>query len=336
MSSILIADNDRGVRGLLAAWLADAGHVCAISDAAGALACLHEHDPGVALVGVASAGDSGTWILRALKTGRSAVAAVAVTPNPGLEVLGETRRLGAFECLPWPSSRATVIEAVQRALDWQAAAAEAVQRRARLLQDVQHGHARLMRAVQDADSDTAQAILLAALEAQSPKMFEHAQRVARSSAALASAMGVAPDTARAIRVAGLLHDAGKIAMPAALLQSGEPLGDDEIGIIQSHATLGEQLLASVSGLASAACLVAAVHERFDGLGYPAGRAGGQVPLGARIIAVADAYDALISRRLYGDPLTHEAANAELLRDAGTRFDPDVVRAWIDLGDRARC
>jgi response regulator RpfG family c-di-GMP phosphodiesterase len=336
VSSILIAENDHQSRDLLAGWLGDAGHVCATADTADALMQARTHPPEAVLVSVTSVDDGGMWILRTLKGQSHPVATVAVTPNPGMELLGEARRLGAFECLPWPSSRASVIDSVQRALDWRATTADALQRHKRLLEEVASGRERLKQTLRGIDPNAAQSVLLATLEARAVEAHDHAHRVAQSSATLAAAMRMSPGEVRAVRTAALLHDVGKIAIPDALLRSSKLLRDGEIEVLRTYVSIGEEALGMVPTLAPAAHLVVALHERYDGLGYPAGLAGAQIPLGARIIAVADMYDALMSRRMYTDPLTHEGANAELVREAGTRFDPDVVRTWLDIGDHARC
>jgi putative nucleotidyltransferase with HDIG domain len=336
MSSILIAENDRDARGLLAGWLGDAGYVCATADTADALAHARQQLPQAVLVSVSAIDDGGMWILRTLKAQTDPVATVAVTASPGLELLGAARRLGAFECLPWPSSRATVVDSVQRALDWRATAAEAMQRRKRLLDELAYGTDRLMETMRKLDPEAALPVLQATLEAQAADGFEHARRVARSAAALAASMQLAPGDVRTVRTAALLHDVGKIAVPGSLLRPGGPLSDDEIEVMRRHVEIGEQVLTAVATLAPAAHIVAAAHERFDGTGYPKGLAGAAIPLAARILAVADTYDALTSQRSYLDPLTHDGANAELVRRAGTHLDPEVVRAWLEMGERARC
>jgi putative nucleotidyltransferase with HDIG domain len=336
VSSILIAENDRDARGLVAGWLGDAGYVCATADTADALQQARQHPPAAALVTVTSVDDGGMWVLRTLKGEDAPVATVALTPNPDLAIAGTARRLGAFECLPWPSSRATVLDSVQRALEWRSTAAAALQRQKRLLQEIAYGRDRLAASVRGLDPDAAHAVLIASMEARAADVYDHAQRVAHSAAALAAALRLQPDVVRTVRTAALLHDVGKLAVPGSLLRAAGPLSDEEIAVLRMHVAVGEEVLELVPTLAPAAPLVATSHERYDGGGYPAGLAGDAIPLGARIIAVADAYDALVSQRSYTDPVTHDEANAELVRCAGTQFDPDVVRAWIELGDRARC
>lgn len=172
--------------------------------------------------------------------------------------------------------------------------------------------------------------LLTALETRSPETYDHARRVADSTAALGRTMGLSAAEVHDLRIAALFHDIGKIAIPSRVLDRSGPLSDDEIAVVRLHVTIGAVLLAGILSLAAAAPVVAATHERYDGSGYPLGLAGTNIPLGARIIAVADAYDAMTARRPYGAPLSHAEAIGELARCSGTHFDPDVVQAWMGM------
>ena len=106
--------------------------------------------------------------------------------------------------------------------------------------------------------------------------------------------------------------------------------------MRSHVTIGQEVLATVPQLAPAAALVAASHEWFDGGGYPAGLEGDRIPIGARIIMVADAYDAMISMNPFSDPASHDEATVELVRGSGSQFDPEIVRVWMRQAEAARC
>jgi response regulator RpfG family c-di-GMP phosphodiesterase len=205
-----------------------------------------------------------------------------------------------------------------------------------LREEVLRRHRRVLDVIQGLRADAAHSVLLASIEARCPDLYDHAQRVARSAASLAQALRLAREDVRAIRTAALLRDVGKVVMPASLLGGSGPLDDEEIAIVRSQVTIGAELLRNVTGFQGVADLVRASREQFDGNGYPARLAGTAIPIGARIIAVAAAYDTLTSPRACDDPLTHDGATAELVRRAGTQLDPDVVRAWLDLTERARC
>jgi HD-GYP domain-containing protein (c-di-GMP phosphodiesterase class II) len=176
------------------------------------------------------------------------------------------------------------------------------------------------------DSDEALDILLATLTATNPDAYIHAHRVATLSATLARALDLTDAETATVERGGLLHDLGKLAMPDAVLRKPAPLTPEEQRLIRLHPGIGSGLIAPVPYLASAAVVVRDAHERVDGLGYPHGKRGDEVWIGARIVAVADAYDTMIHARVFRDAVTPEAALAELRRCSGTQFDARVVRA----------
>jgi response regulator RpfG family c-di-GMP phosphodiesterase len=346
VSSILIAENDLTARGLLAGWLEDAGYVCATAETADALSRARQQSPAAALVTVTSIDDGGMWVLRTLSAhlrqgfgaqgDRDPIATVALTPTPDLAVAAAARRVGAIDCLPWPSSRATVLDSVRRALDWHASTNVARRRYAYGLEQLTVGRERLLKSVAGLDADAGHVVLLAALEAYNSDLYHHAHRVMRGAVALASALHVAPATIAAVRTAALLHDVGRIALPKPFAQFNGPTNDDDVAVWRMHVSVAEDVLGTVEGMTAAAPIVAAMHERFDGTGYPLGRAENAIPVAARIIAVVDAYDTLVSQRGFDGPLTHDEATAEIIRRAGTQFDPEAVRAWLEVGDPGRC
>ena len=125
-----------------------------------------------------------------------------------------------------------------------------------------------------------------------------------------------------------LHDIGKMAVPDAILDKPGPLDHDEWSFMRRHTLIGESILSASPTLVPVAKLVRASHESFDGTGYPDGKAGNDIPLGARIVAVCDAYDAMTSDRAYRSAMSGEAAIEELRRASGTQFDPAVVEAFV--------
>jgi two-component system cell cycle response regulator len=124
-----------------------------------------------------------------------------------------------------------------------------------------------------------------------------------------------------------LHDVGKLAVPDAILAKPGPLEPGERAIVERHCEVGERILAASPAMVPVARLVRSSHERYDGRGYPDRRTAQEIPLGARIIAVCDAYDAMITKRSYSRAIHAADAIAELRRDAGSHFDPDVVEAF---------
>jgi HD-GYP domain-containing protein (c-di-GMP phosphodiesterase class II) len=127
----------------------------------------------------------------------------------------------------------------------------------------------------------------------------------------------------------MLHDVGKLAIPDTIVEKPGPLDHDEWSFVCRHPMIGQRILATTPGLAGAAALVRASHERPDGCGYPDGLSGDDIPLGARIVAICDAYRAMTSHRPYRGAMTPAAALEELRQGAGTQFDAAVVAAFAD-------
>jgi HD-GYP domain-containing protein (c-di-GMP phosphodiesterase class II) len=132
---------------------------------------------------------------------------------------------------------------------------------------------------------------------------------------------------RTLRQAAELHDVGKLAIPEEILNKPGPLSDDEWEFVRRHPLIGERILGAAPALGAAGKLVRSTHEHWDGSGYPDGLANSKIPLGARIIAVCDSFDAMTSPRPYAEPMSTQQAIRELLRCAGTQFDPEVVDAF---------
>jgi diguanylate cyclase (GGDEF)-like protein len=179
-------------------------------------------------------------------------------------------------------------------------------------------------------------VLLRVLAERDPELGDHLQGVTELVSRVAQQLNIDGEELTQLRHAAALHDIGKIAIPTAILTKPAKLNDEEWTFMRRHTLIGERIIAAAPALSRAARLVRSSHEAFDGSGYPDALAGVEIPLGARIIAVCDAFDAMISNRPYTPPKTIDQALAELHRCAGTQFDSVIVQAFEQvINDRAQ-
>jgi two-component system cell cycle response regulator len=169
-------------------------------------------------------------------------------------------------------------------------------------------------------------VLLRLLAERSSELGQHTSDVSVLAARTARTLGLHPDQIEAIRLAAELHDVGKAAIPDAILNKPGPLTDDEWEFIRRHTVIGERIVRAAPSLAHTAELVRSHHERHDGTGYPDALAGDEIPIGARVIAVSDSFDAMTTDRPYRRRLTFAEVVADLRRNAGRQFSPPVILA----------
>ena len=170
-------------------------------------------------------------------------------------------------------------------------------------------------------------VLLRALAERHPDLDGHSCDVALLAETTARRLGLEPDDVESVRQAAQLHDIGKVAIPETILHKPGALEDDEWVFMRRHSEIGERIIAEAPALSRVAAMVRASHERYDGGGYPDGLSGDAIPLGARIVAVCDAFDAMITERPYSAAMSPVDAERELRDCAGSQFDPAVVEAF---------
>ena len=172
-------------------------------------------------------------------------------------------------------------------------------------------------------------------ENKSGQTGKHIRRVSEYSRIIAEQLGLDPQRAESIRVASMMHDIGKLMIPGEILEKPGRLTDEEYATIKTHTTFADALLKNVEGdsMALSRTIAREHHERVDGKGYPAHLSGDQISLEGKIVAVADVYDALTSRRSYKEPWKEEDAAAEIIKGRGTQFDEKVVDAFVQAHDK---
>jgi putative two-component system response regulator len=172
--------------------------------------------------------------------------------------------------------------------------------------------------------------LVSALEAKDFYTRHHAARVTEFTLKIARRMGFGDRELDDLELAALLHDVGKIGIPENILNKPGPLTTEEYKAIKDHPVFGEGILKPVVELTQISKIVRSHHEKYDGSGYPDGLKGLEIPLGARIMAVADTYDAITSKRPYRGEESHHFAIKEIIRCSGTQFDPEVIQHFMEV------
>ena len=172
--------------------------------------------------------------------------------------------------------------------------------------------------------------LAEAIEARDPYTRGHSERVTRLAEDVARWLGWSDERVAVLELGGALHDIGKLGVPAHVLRKPGTLTPEELAQVRRHPATGAQMLAPIEEVHAAVPCVLYHHERWDGGGYPSGRAGREIPVEARLLAIVDAFDAMTSDRPYRTAVSAELALAEVERCAGTQFDPTLVAAFVEV------
>jgi len=326
---LLIADDDAAVRSVLEEFLC-LEHECeSVGSAEEALRVLAESDFHLVLSDISMKGMSGLELVPRAKELSPDTLVIMVSGSQDVESAIEALRAGAFDYLVKPFDLEHVKLAVGRALEHQRLLAakrgyetyleRIIEQRTRELDGALHSLERGYRMTLKA--------LVAALEARDAETHGHSERVVAFSLRLGRELGLGEGEMRSLEFGSLLHDIGKIGVPDAILRKPAPLTDEEWREMRRHPEHGRQILSEIEFLEGAARVVAEHHERWDGSGYPAGLKGEEIDLNARVFAVADAFDAMTSDRVYRRGRGYDEAAAELEAFSGRQFDPRVIEAF---------
>jgi response regulator RpfG family c-di-GMP phosphodiesterase len=330
MASVLVVDDDPSLRRTVASWIESFGYpVRAEARVDAALEAMQQSPSDIALCDVTMVARDGVWLAWRLREQYPQTAIIMATALRDAETAAASLRNDVVDYLLKPFDRARLFEALALARDWHAAAAgdEALHH---ALQDrLRTRRAELAATLAEGQTthDAALDGLMAMLQLHERDGRGHARRVARLTLALADALGVSGDGSMlALEHGALLHDIGKLDVPAAILTKSAPLDDAEWEVMRTHPQLGYDLVRKLPRLAGAADFVLMHHEAFDGSGYPHGLTAARIPLGARILAVADAYDSMTHPHTQRPPLPSALAVNEIERCSGSQFDPTVAEA----------
>jgi putative two-component system response regulator len=311
MSRILVIDDEDVIRMLVMEILESAGHdVTGADSAERALGLLEESDFDLVVSDVVMPGLSGLELLEAVRARRASLPVVLVTGAGTYDTLSQALTRGAAGLVTKPFAHAELQTAVTDALERANRSREEL--RERLL------------------APTLASALANAIEARDEYLHGHCERLASLAVRLAELLGLPADEVEMIRLGAILHDVGKIGIPDRVLLKPSALDEEERRIVETHPEIGDKLLAPLDLLAGARPIVRHHHERLDGAGYPDGLAGDAIPLGARIVAVADAVEVMSSRQLYRQPRTPEQIVDELRAHRGTQWDSGIVDLALGL------
>ena len=271
-------------------------------------------------------------LLDRLRADQPSTAVVFLTAHGDAEAAVECLRRGAADCLTKPPPLIDLVRTLERALAKRRLELARHRYRTSLERRVREKTSELSKALREIEAAYTSTLyaLVAALDAREHETSDHSQRVVRYTLAIAEQMGVPaaerPDIARG----ALLHDIGKIGVPDAILLKPGKLLPHEWEEMRRHPEIGHTILRSIPFLEVSSRIVLAHQERWDGQGYPNRLAGEDIPLGARIFAIADTLDAITSDRPYRRGAPIEKARAEIRRHSGTQFDPRCAEAFLSL------
>jgi putative nucleotidyltransferase with HDIG domain len=325
---ILAIDDNPEVLKLMKMLLSDEFDLELSTSAEKGLTIVREKSPDLVLCDVMMPGMDGHAFAKAVKADETLkhIPVILVTARTGAEMLAQGIQAGADDYISKPFDSVELKARIRSLLRIRQVESELalVNRnlKVRTSDLVDQQHSLFLSTVKS---------LVSAIDAKDEYTRHHSTRVTEFTLKIARAMGYSEKELGDLELAALLHDVGKIAVPENILNKPGRLTDQEFALIKEHPARGESILKPVLELKEIAKVVRAHHEHYDGTGYPDGLKGREIPLGARIMAVADAYDSITSERPYRKAASHRFAVKEIIRCSGTQFDPEVVEHFLEIG-----
>ena len=333
---ILVVDDEPDVLSAVTAMLAASGFEAEPASCAQHALRYLQDDPGCSLVlcDVMMAGRDGLSLLDSIGANYPGVPVVMLTGVDDIRVATNAFRRGAIDYLLKPFDRAQLIVTIDRALEHARLQRQNFEYRNNLEAIVSTRTCRLRSALRDLERsyDITLEAMGDALDLRDTETEGHSRRVTAYTVALARAMGVESDELSIIARGAFLHDIGKIAIPDRILLKPGKLTAEEREIMRTHCDRGYEMIRKIPYLREAAEIVYAHQETFNGTGYPRGLRGEEIPLGARIFAIADTLDAITSDRPYRKGRKFSEASLEIARFSGEQFDPKIVEVFLRIPD----
>lgn len=309
---VAVIEDDAAIRRALVRMLESEGFgAIALADGDSGLRAIHEHQPDLVILDLSLPRIDGMEVIRRLRADVRTVALpiIVLTAHTATADMVAALDAGADDFLAKPFQHAELLARLRSA--W---------RLRQVVDRMEQAHAIVI-------------ALVNAVEAKDVDLKDHCRNLAYRASRLGAYVGLREEELEAVAYGALLHDIGKIAMPEAILHKPGPLTDDEFREMKLHPQIGERICGPLRIARSFSSIIRHHHERWDGRGYPDGLAGEGIPLGARIVAIADAYDAIVRGRVYRPARSIGEAVEELRRHSGTQFDPGLVPLFIDEIDR---
>jgi putative nucleotidyltransferase with HDIG domain len=331
---ILVVDDETPVREAVCSILAQAGFEChPVTSGRDALSVLRSSENiSIVLSDLIMEGMDGLTLLSRMKQDFPEIPVVMVTAVHDISVALAAIRNGAYDYLLKPFEREQLLAMVRRALETRRLRLENLAYQTKLESLVSARTEMLRKALADLERsyDITLEALGDALDLKDAETEGHSKRVTAFTIAIARQMELPQERVRIIARGAFLHDVGKMAIPDDILRKPGRLTPEEQAIMREHAFLGYQLLRNIPFLQEAAEIVYSHQERYDGSGYPRALRGDQIPLGGRIFAIADTFDAMTSDRPYRAAQSISSGRREIERQAGKQFDPEIVKVFLDV------
>ena len=331
---ILIVDDEQSVRDVAANLLQHSGYATTTIESAEEAIIRLQQDPDYDLVlsDILMPGTDGLTLLDHISNDHPGIPVVMLSAINDFTVVTNAFRRGAIDYLLKPFDHAELESIAMRAIEHGRLRKQNTVYRHNLESIVSSRTGRLRSTMQDLERsyDITLEAMGDALDLRDEETEGHSRRVTGYTIALAQAMGLESEELRIIARGAFLHDIGKIATPDCILLKPGKLSEEEMVIMRQHCERGYEIVRKIPFLREAAEIVYAHQERFDGEGYPRGLCGEQIPLGARIFAIADCLDAMTSDRPYRKRTTFASAKAEIVQCAGKQFDPKIVKVFLAM------
>lgn len=308
---VLVVDDESNIREALKAFLTFKGYLVQDhGDGEGALEAFRSSPFPLVLTDLMMPGLTGEDLLLEIKKIDPTAEVVVMTGHGTINSAVSTLRAGAYDYIIKPFKMESLLRALEKAKRHR----DLIRENRRLQENSLNVLRTMVNVLEHRDAYTA----------------GHSQRVTEITLAVATGIGLPEEEIKTLRLAGLIHDLGKIGIDDHILRKPGRLDEEEYGIIKSHPEKGVQMIEPLDFLKDTIPVILHHHERYDGSGYPSGLRGEEIPLGARIITIADTFDAMTSSRAYRSARSTGEATDELIRCKGTQFDAEIVGIFLDI------